>query len=410
MLRGWNRRNSESPAVSTPSLHLPLRKSSVAPMPVPSERSELERQSSTLGASPSQPAIRTSPDRMSAMRRFSRVLLGRTEEVELPRRKSSLRAMADLFTTSSFRVPKTDVGQASFVEHGLDAGHVEKSLLILSDGSLDAELSSTEFVKDLVTHVTLRVQPYIASDEFLTECTPVQISLAIKELILSAIRSVRELPTYVATDKAAEASLSVAVIHRGNKSEPPRLYSFTIGDVKTLVVRNEQLVFESAALIHSFNTPACVASQSIQSFESDCLYECFLLEPKDMVVLLSDGVADNVYAHEIVAALESEPNDIEAAANAILQVAIASFEHPLNGHSPFSMAASTELYRQVDTDPTKMAQYANVIQKDTNIKFNPLARFASTFLGEHYELDILAMLASTEAGHSDDATILLCAV
>ncbi|KDO24184.1 hypothetical protein SPRG_10612 [Saprolegnia parasitica CBS 223.65] len=408
MLRGWNRRKSESPAASTPSLHLALRKSSVVPLPMPS--SELALQSSTLGASPSQAAMRTSPDRMSAMRRFSRVLLGHAEEAEAPRRKSSLRAMADLFSATSFRIPKTEIGQASFVEHGLDASHAEKSLLILTDGSLDAELPSIEFVKDLVSHVALRVQPYLTGDEFQTEGTPEQISLAIKEHILSAIRNVRDLPTYAATDKAAEASLSVAVIHRGNKSEPPRLYSFTIGDVKTLVVRNEQLVFESAALIHGFNTPACVASQSIQSFESECLYECFLLEPKDTVMLLSDGVADNVYGHEIVAALESEPTDMDAAANAILQVAIASFEHPLNGHSPFSMAASTELYRQVDTDPAKMAQYAHVIQKDTNLKFNPLTRFASTFLGEHYELDILAMLASTEAGHSDDATVLLCTV
>ncbi|OQR86506.1 hypothetical protein ACHHYP_10491 [Achlya hypogyna] len=412
---GWNRRMSEVPVQSTPSLHNVFRKGSVvtpAPIP-PSDRSSRE-EVSTLGASPSQPALRTSGGGgISAMRRFSRVLLGRTDENEsppAPRRKSSLRAMTDLFSTS-FKTPtKTDTGHASHVEHGLDAGHADRRLLVLADGSLDAELPSMAFAKELVASVVSHLGPYVVSDDFSHDCSPLQLSVALRELLLEAIRAVRNLPLFSGTEQVAEAVLSVAVVQAGTKTAAPRLFSFTIGDAKTLVVRNGALVFESAALIHGFNTPACVASQLLQSFENDCLYECFPLEPKDTVVLVSDGVADNVYGHELLAALASEAGDCQAAADAVLRVAVANFDHPLNGHSPFSMAASTELYRQVDTNPEQMAKYSEIIQKDTNLKCNPLTRFASTFLGEHYELEILAMLASAKTGHSDDATVLITAV
>ncbi|OQS01995.1 hypothetical protein THRCLA_05598 [Thraustotheca clavata] len=419
MMPRWNRRVSEAPMQSTPSLHMTFRKSSeVTPIPA-SGHSSREPLSTNLAVSPSQPAFlpnnKSPPPQENIIRRISRALLGRTDgvapstQVPSSRRKSSLKVVTD-YLSGSFRTSKSEIGSSRHVENGLDAFSIQKDLLIMADGSMDSDLPSKIFAKELVEHVTKLLILYMSSDEFKQDCPIIQHSNSIKNLVFNAIKVVRELPEYTASEQAAEASLSIAMVHRG--ASTPRLLSFTIGDTKTLVIRNGALFFESASLIHSFNTPACIASQSIQSFEKEVLFESVNLEPKDILLICSDGVTDNVYAHELIEMVGAAfpIGDCQSAAHNVVQLAIHNFENPLNAYSPFSMAASSELYRQIDTDPSMMAQYSAVIQKDTNIKFNPLTRTSCTFLGQHYELEVLAMLASVATGHSDDATVIIVTV
>ncbi|EQC26767.1 hypothetical protein SDRG_15417 [Saprolegnia diclina VS20] len=102
-------------------------------------------------------------------------------------------------------------------------------------------------------------------------------------------------------DATAEASLSVAFAH----PETHKLYVYTLGRAKVLVVRDHAIVFESSSVLHGFHTPARVRAAP----DAGPLMgrtEVFQLAPHDNALLLSASIADTLFADEIAAASPRE--------------------------------------------------------------------------------------------------------
>ncbi|KDO17128.1 hypothetical protein SPRG_17463 [Saprolegnia parasitica CBS 223.65] len=174
------------------------------------------------------------------------------------------------------------------IDHSLVLAH-GASYAILSQG---VSRSSLAFARVLV-HALERVCAALSSSARpLNEAT-------VTSVVGVAIASART--AFRGHDMAAEASLSVAFAH----PETHKLFVYTLGRAKVLVVRDRAIVFESSSVLHGFHTPARVCA-SPDADPQVGRTEAFQLAPNDTALLVSASIADTLFADEIAAASPRE--------------------------------------------------------------------------------------------------------
>lgn len=85
-------------------------------------------------------------------------------------------------------------------------------------------------------------------------------------------------------------------------AEKPLLSVTNLGDCKVLVIRphEEQITFRTKEQWHWFDCPMQMGSDSVDTPRDNAVVSQVGLEEDDIVLVLSDGVLDNLWEHEIL--------------------------------------------------------------------------------------------------------------
>lgn len=96
----------------------------------------------------------------------------------------------------------------------------------------------------------------------------------------------------------AESSSAVP----GKTSSTPLLYVTNLGDSQVMVVRptTRELVFKSAEQWHWFDCPRQLGTNSPDTPQANATLDAVAIREGDVVLAMTDGVIDNLWAHEIV--------------------------------------------------------------------------------------------------------------
>ncbi|KAK8044251.1 hypothetical protein PG993_004275 [Apiospora rasikravindrae] len=94
-----------------------------------------------------------------------------------------------------------------------------------------------------------------------------------------------------------------AQLHYKNDDEPkPLLYVTNLGDSQIMVIRPSQreMVYKTTEQWHWFDCPRQLGTNSPDTPNENAVVETVELKEGDVVLAMSDGVIDNLWAHEIV--------------------------------------------------------------------------------------------------------------
>lgn len=81
-----------------------------------------------------------------------------------------------------------------------------------------------------------------------------------------------------------------------------QLHGVSVGDTSVGVIRDEQFIFMTNPLQHSFNFPYQLGTNSDDGVEDGQMFQ-FQISPEDVVICASDGLWDNVYPDQILSIL-----------------------------------------------------------------------------------------------------------
>ncbi|KAH9116641.1 hypothetical protein LEN26_010345 [Aphanomyces euteiches] len=335
-----------------------------------------------------------------------------TDGIPLSSRRKSI-SETILGTLAQKTGPIDRFGRGHVTQTGLDASYVDEHLHVLIDGAPD----SRDFALALLESVSEAFTTYMASEDFSWCTNPAQIAGEMRLKLHASIDGART--PFLDTKPAAAASVGVCIIHRPTK-DTTWLHCLHIGNTKTVVVRRGDVVYESSTLMDGFARPSHVSTASSQALDeldeldttpADHLYELVSLEAGDVVVSCTDGVTNNLYAHEIADVIQAVYKQRQASwdwvAQAIAHNASTRAEAPLNDQSPFAREAAAELYRTIDLDPELLAKYAALLRNDANLTKTALFRHTNRMVGDDFDLEQLVAWATSRTGHVDDATVII---
>ena len=81
----------------------------------------------------------------------------------------------------------------------------------------------------------------------------------------------------------------------------PLLYVTNLGDCKVLVIRpsEDKVIFRTAEQWHWFDCPMQLGTNSVDTPRKDAVLSEITLQENDIVLVVSDGVMDNLWEHEV---------------------------------------------------------------------------------------------------------------
>ena len=95
-----------------------------------------------------------------------------------------------------------------------------------------------------------------------------------------------------------------ALLHYKNKddSKTPLLYVTNLGDSQCLVIRprDKNMIYKTTEQWHWFDCPRQLGTNSPDTPNANAVMDEVDIEEHDIVLAMSDGVADNLWEHEIV--------------------------------------------------------------------------------------------------------------
>lgn len=125
--------------------------------------------------------------------------------------------------------------------------------------------------------------------------------------IYGMLKSIRADPRRI---PSGSTTIAAAKIYANN------LYCMTLGDSVVQVYRNKKLAFSTKSMQCDWNTPSQMhfTPQGMLSATNPELYYTFALQSGDYVILLTDGITDNLYVNEIETVLRchTDPKSISA--------------------------------------------------------------------------------------------------
>ncbi|RHY18963.1 hypothetical protein DYB36_010455 [Aphanomyces astaci] len=333
-----------------------------------------------------------------------------------PKGRGHSKSVSETLVAMVHRGPVDRFGQGNVTHTGLDASFVDEGLHVLIDGAPN----STEFAQLLLDKLTDVFTKYTKSDDFQMCVNSPQVAGEIKVKLVQGIAAAHQAVVPSFGGVSAAASVGIAIIHRHPKDAIARLHVLNVGNTKTIVVRRQEIVFESASLMLGFHRPLRVPSVPPNSSphsppsQPTMLYEMYQLEAGDIVVSCTDGVTDNLYANEIIETIQVVSKYRNASwdwvAQEIAQVAANRVDQPLNRQSPFAKEAAGELYRSIDLDTELLGRYASLLRQDVNLTKTALFRNTNTRQGDDFPLDQLAQWAKAIVGTADDATVVISTI
>eukprot|EP00262_Sarcandra_glabra_P011666 TRINITY_DN2850_c0_g1_i1.p1 TRINITY_DN2850_c0_g1~~TRINITY_DN2850_c0_g1_i1.p1 ORF type:complete len:300 (+),score=55.35 TRINITY_DN2850_c0_g1_i1:93-992(+) len=142
---------------------------------------------------------------------------------------------------------------------------------------------------------------------------------------------------HAATSSVGSATVIVAMLEKNGI-----LKIANVGDCGLRVLREGQIVFSMPTQEHYFDCPYQLSSEMIgQTFRDAMVCKLELIEG-DTIVMGSDGLFDNVFAHEIVSTI-SRYKDVAEAAKALADLA-SNHSRDVNFDSPYSLEARSRGY------------------------------------------------------------------
>ena len=93
---------------------------------------------------------------------------------------------------------------------------------------------------------------------------------------------------------------SLAYLHTDGSS--PLLYAINIGDSRVMVVRpsSSELIYQTKEQWHWFDCPYQLGTNSVDSPLANAICDTIPVQEDDIVIAMTDGLADNLWDHEIV--------------------------------------------------------------------------------------------------------------
>ncbi|KAJ4725497.1 putative Protein phosphatase 2c [Melia azedarach] len=137
---------------------------------------------------------------------------------------------------------------------------------------------------------------------------------------------------HAATLSVGSATMIVAMLERSGI-----LKIASVGDCGLRIIRHGQVIFSSSPQEHYFDCPYQLSSEAVGQTYLDAVVSSVELTEGDIIVMGSDGLFDNVFDHEIIAAM-ARFSDVAEGAKALANLA---HSHSLDSNfdSPYSMEA-----------------------------------------------------------------------
>ncbi|CAK4086654.1 unnamed protein product [Aphanomyces euteiches] len=298
-------------------------------------------------------------------------------------------------------------GSASFVFHGEDAMATATNYQIIADGVSNSNVVNSVSCSTSPSALLARALVHAVQQTLAQEYTPTHMT-DFESLVVGAVQTAQRQCANLAREMGS--TLLVAYVDAARK----RLYTFSVGDSKCIVVRKGRIVYETLSVVKQFNVPSIVNHQILRPHMY--VVQSIPLQRGDLVMSFSDGFGDNVFKDDLVKALavaRSSSNSLSAVCTQLMQLARTPPPAMDNVILPFSTAAATEYIARVDAGPCtdEEARKSQELAKrfQGRIKF-VLARQVSVHeqdAKKHYSLAQLYNMANLQKKKPDDISLAL---
>ncbi|KAI0206257.1 phosphatase 2C-like domain-containing protein [Astrocystis sublimbata] len=130
----------------------------------------------------------------------------------------------------------------------------------------------------------------------------------------------------------------------------PLLYVTNLGDSRVMVIRakSQELIYQSTEQWHWFDCPRQLGTNSPDTPDENAIVETVELKEGDICLVMSDGVIDNLWEHEIVSIVSKSVQRWEAGEGG---QASGDRSHGANGGMPFVAQELVNAAKEIATDP-----------------------------------------------------------
>ena len=291
-----------------------------------------------------------------------------------------------------------EVGTAQIELHGDDAYFADAHFQCVSDGVGGTKAPSAPFAKRLVLEIQTLLTAAIAKHGELTVSQ-------FKQFVMAGVASAK-LAFFTAPQRLA-ATLTVAYMDLSKG----RLVVLSLGDSKTMVIRNQKVAFESQSLVYEFNAPVTICSM-LDAFpvERHALVCTFGLQAGDTVITCSDGLTDNLMQNEVTELLHGfKQFGPDVIASELVNRSAIRAKVPRGSKSPFAIAAALEYRRRVSVEAphVHLVPIKEDLLGETTFGSHDVVIKRSK---PHYTLRQLASFANYPAGKTDDITVAVATI
>lgn len=221
----------------------------------------------------------------------------------------------------------SSVGSATFNYHGDDAVGYGPGYMVVADG-VSGTLKASGVLAQLLVNETLAS---LAKMKRKAMGEPIKAS-TFREAMESATKSARR---WTKWKGRLDSTISAAYFDEGSR----KIFVYTIGDCKCIVIRKGVVVFESDSIIYDFNVPAVVSSNQTVNYAVGVQPQVFSYEAGDVCLLFSDGVHDNLYVDEVLKCVDICAEDAGEIAKNTVEVAQQTFTQ-CHDYIPFAVSAA----------------------------------------------------------------------
>jgi serine/threonine protein phosphatase PrpC len=293
------------------------------------------------------------------------------------------------------------IGSATHNYHGDDAVGYGPGYMVVADGVSGTLKASGILARVLVseTLVSLAKLKKRACD---TQIKASDFSKAIQ----NACKIARK-----ATKRKGRLDSTVSAVYFDEHSR--RMFVYTIGDCKSVLVREGKVVFESDSLVYDFNVPAVVSNNDSINYSAEVEVQSCSYESGDVCLLFSDGVHDNLFADQVLAAVGISKDDASDIANKTVEMVKEIFTE-CQHYIPFAVSAAgfcLEAIEELKTNPSvDPKEYSRFLEQCKSI---PAAEVKRNIFGKErrvrklafYSASNLLAFAHKSLGKKDDVSV-----
>jgi serine/threonine protein phosphatase PrpC len=173
------------------------------------------------------------------------------------------------------------------------------------------------------------------------------------QFLQTAYEQTKDVTTRNSNEIVGTTTASSALLHHRTPDQPVVLAT-TLGDCATYIIRpsNQSLLYKSKEQWHWFDCPRQLGTNSLDTPNENAVMDMIDVAVDDIVCVVSDGVSDNLWEHEIVTNLSEtfkawREDKAEAKDGAVymareLMAAAQEVAQDLNGESPYMERALDE--------------------------------------------------------------------
>ena len=289
------------------------------------------------------------------------------------------------------------VGGAQDDLHGDDGYGHASNCLVVADGVSGTKGCSGILAKALVKHVLVEMDKL----SLLASHSPLKPA-DFEDAVYRAVDYARE---ETIDAGRLDSTLSVLFIdHDGGQ-----IYTYTVGDSKCVIIRDNAVFFETNSIIYDFNVPAAISTMSKVNAQKHGQVLVTSYAKGDICLCFSDGVGDNLFIDEILSVLEeSKGRSCRRISKNIVKKAYDVSRSKGVAHTPFSVGAVKAIDEYVASTEKGEAREALKARFSTLSARTSRAAFSKEKIVKkisYYNLGQLNAFANRHAGKRDDISL-----